>query len=376
MKIFEPIQVGPTTLKNRLARSATWLAACPEGEITEALIERHVELAKGGCGLAVTGFAFIAPEGGLLPAMIGVESDERVAGLRRLTDRVHHATPETKIFCQLVHTGIWRLPFVRTTYADTFAADQTKDPFIDMGGTGETCPAATEEQINEVIGKWAAAARRCQDAGFDGVELHFAHGFGAAGWISPAWNHRTDRWGGSQENRARYGVEVVNAVRSAIGDWPVIAKINSTDGIEGGIEPPDVDYFAKRLVEAGIDGLVVSGGCPASGPKDGPSRLARVGKEGSGGEGYFAAAAGKVRAAIGGDGASAIPIFGVGGWRTTAMMQEHLGRSCDAFALSRPLLNDPDLINKWIDNPDHLTSCVSCSKCMQGAGIVVCRKDD
>ena len=75
-----------------------------------------------------------------------------------------------------MHTGIFRRPFVRTTCADTFAADETMDPFVQMGGTGETCPAASEEQIRAVIGKWADAAKRCQEAGFDGVELHFAHG--------------------------------------------------------------------------------------------------------------------------------------------------------------------------------------------------------
>ena len=171
------------------------------------------------------------------------------------------------------------------------------DPFVQMGGTGETCPAASEEQIRAVIGKWADAAKRCQEAGFDGVELHFAHGFGAGGWFSPLWNHRTDQWGGSLENRARYGVEVVKAVRSAIGDWPVIAKINGEDGVEGGITLDDVVFFAGQLAETGIDALMVSGGVGSPDPKQSPSRLARAGKEGKNGEGYFAEATAQVLAA-------------------------------------------------------------------------------
>ena len=188
------------------------------------------------------------------------------------------------------------------------------DPFVQMGGTGETCPAASEEQIRAVIGKWADAAKRCQEAGFDGVELHFAHGFGAGGWFSPLWNHRTDQWGGSLENRARYGVEVVKAVRSAIGDWPVIAKINGEDGVEGGITLDDVVFFAGQLAETGIDALMVSGG----------------------------------------------------GWRTPAIMEKHVGSTCDAFAISRPLINDPGIVNKWIENPDYLTGCISCNNVSRG----------
>jgi len=170
-------------------------------------------------------------------------------------------------------------------------------------------------------------------------------------------------------------VKVVEAVREAVGDWPVIAKINWTDGIEGGVEGADVVYFASRLVDAGINGLVVSGGCPVAGPRNGAARPVRVGIEGPDGEGYFAAGAARVRAAVGGESEGRVPIFGVGGWRTTAIMEEHVGRSCDAFAICRPLLNDAHLVNRWAEDPGHLTSCVSCNRCLQGEGVVGCRRD-
>ncbi len=92
MKIFEPINIGTITLKHRLFRSSTWLAAAsPTGDITDALIARYVECAEGGCALISTGFSYISPEGAMLPAMIGVENDARIAGLRKLTDAVHAA---------------------------------------------------------------------------------------------------------------------------------------------------------------------------------------------------------------------------------------------------------------------------------------------
>ncbi|PIE36286.1 hypothetical protein CSA56_00510, partial [candidate division KSB3 bacterium] len=261
-------------------------------------------------------------------------------------------------------------------YLDTFAADETTDPFVQMGGTGETCPAASEEQIFAVIEKWAAAAVRCKAAGFDGVELHFAHGFGASGWLSPLWNHRTDKWGGCLENRSRLGVEIVKAIRQAVGDWPVTAKINSEDGVEGGITHEDMIFFARHIVEAGVNGLVVSGGSPAGGNTMKPARLAKAGREGKNGEGYFAEAAAKVRAAVGGEGDGKVPVIGIGGWRTPAIMNKHIGRTCDAFAISRPLIHDAGIINKWMKDSTYLTGCISCNKCLQKKGIVICRKDE
>jgi 2,4-dienoyl-CoA reductase-like NADH-dependent reductase (Old Yellow Enzyme family) len=378
MNIFEPIEIGSVKLKHRLFRSASWLAAASTtGAVTDELISRYVEYAEGGCALISTGFAYISPEGAFVPSMIGVDNDTRTNGLKKLTDAIHKADSEAKIFCQIVHCGIWRRPFVRNTYADTFAADKTTDPLVQMGGPGETCPAADEEQILGVVDKWASAARRCMDAGFDGVELHFGHGFGAAGWLSPVWNHRTDKWGGSSENRSRYGVEVVKAVRKAVGDWPVIAKINSEDGVEGGITHDDMVFFASQLVKAGIDALEISGGSPGAGNgKLEPSRYTKAGKEGKNGEGYFAAATAKIRVSVGGEGEGKIPVIGVGGWRTPAIMEKHLGSTCDVFAISRPLINDAGIVNLWEKDPDYLTKCISCNKCLRGQGIVVCRKDE
>ena len=372
MKLFDPMDLGQIRLKHRLTKSATWLAsASPTGDVTDELISRYIDDARGGSSLLLTGFAYVSPEGAMLPGMIGVENDARVEGLKKLTNAVHKADGDVKFFCQIVHTGIWRLPFVRTTYADTFAADETKDLFIEMGGTGETCPSASEERIQEVIEAWAAGARRCKEAGFDGVELHFAHGFGPSGWFSPLWNHRTDNWGGSRENRARYGIEVLKAVRKAVGKWTVTAKINCEDGIDGGVTLDDAAYFAQSLVNAGIDGLTISGGCPAAG-KNGAARLARRGKEGRNGEGYFAEPTVVIRDAIN----SSIPITSVGGWRTPAIMEKHLDKTCDAFAISRALLNDNGIINKWIEDPEYPSECISCNKCSQGSGAIICRKDE
>ena len=179
-----------------------------------------------------------------------------------------------------------------------------------------------------------------------------------------------------QENdRPQAGQEVVKAIRQAVGDWPVTARINSEDGVEGGVTHDDMVLFAGQLGKAGIDTITISGGSPAADVKLGPSRLAKAGKEGKNGEGYFAEATAKARAAVGGDGEGKIPVIGVGGWRTPAIMEKHVGRTCDAFAIARPFINNPGIVNKWLEDPDYFTNCVSCNKCLQGQGIIVCRKD-
>ena len=100
MKIFEPLENKSMKLKNRIIRSAAWLAGCPTGDVTDELIARYVEMAEGGSALILTGFAFVSPEGAMLPAMIGVENDSRISSLARLTEAVHAADKDVKIFCQ------------------------------------------------------------------------------------------------------------------------------------------------------------------------------------------------------------------------------------------------------------------------------------
>jgi len=172
-------------------------------------------------------------------------------------------------------------------------------------------------------------------------------------------------------------VEVLKSVRKAVGDWPVTVKLNCEDGIEGGITSEETIFFARQLVKEGVDGFMVSGGSPAAGPKLGPARMAKAGKKGKYGEGYFAEATVKIRTVLSDDGNADIPVIGVGGWRTPAMMEENLETVCDAFAVSRPLLEDPALVNKWIENSEYLTGCISCNKCSETIeGMIICRKND
>ena len=103
----------------------------------------------------------------------------------------------------------------------------------------------------------------------------------------------------------------------------------------------------------------------------GPSRVAKAGQEGRKGEGYFAEAAKIVRESV----ADKIPVIGVGGWRTPEIMEKHVGSTCDIFAIGRPLIIEPDIINKWQEDPNTMTGCISCNKCQQGQGIIVCRKE-
>jgi 2,4-dienoyl-CoA reductase-like NADH-dependent reductase (Old Yellow Enzyme family) len=196
------------------------------------------------------------------------------------------------------------------------------------------------------------AAARANAAGFDAVQLHGAHGYLLAQFLSPFTNQRQDEYGGDAEGRSRLAWQVCREVRNAVGpEYPVFIKLNSTDAIEGGLTLEDALICAKGLVEAGIDGIEVSGGVPYAG-KMSPSRLVKEPAD----EGYFLDNARTIKAAVG------CPVISVGGWRSRGRIEDALDQ-VDAVAMSRPLVREPDLPNKWKAASQEPAACISCGGC-------------
>ena len=187
---------------------------------------------------------------------------------------------------------------------------------------------------------FAGAARRLKQAGFDGVQLHGAHGYLLAQFLSPLRNRRSDRYGGNLENRARFALEVFGAVRSEVGpEFPVMIKLNAHDFLEGSTTEEDSAYLAARLARAGIDAIEVSGGTPGSG------RLGAVRPdiETREDEAYFRPQARAIRAA-----APDVPLMLVGGLRSLEVMDEILAPGdADCLSIGRPLIREPDLPLRW-----------------------------
>ncbi|GAB4370864.1 MAG: NADH:flavin oxidoreductase [Deltaproteobacteria bacterium] len=345
--LFEPAVLGGISLRNRIVRSATWEGMCdPEGAPTERLIALYEALAEGGVGLILSGYAFVLPEGRQTPGMMGMHDDALVPPLRELTRRVH--AKGGTIAAQLVHAGgqanrrVSGLPPVGPSAVSLPHYEEPPQPL-------------SPEEIQRVVEAFGRAAARAKEAGFDGVQLHGAHGYLIGQFLSPRTNRRENGYGGSLPNRARFAVEVVSAVRNAVGkDYPVWIKQNGDDFLDGGLSIEESVEAARILERAGIDAIEVSGGTPGSGAKSAArTRIDSVEKEG-----YHRAFAKAIKTAV------RVPVGVVGGLRTPSLLEEIL-RSGDAdfVSMARPFIREPGLVRRWMAGDTSRAACISCNGC-------------
>ena len=250
--LFEPARIGSMTLRNRFVRSATWEAmATPEGTVTPRLVDTIAALARGGVGLIISSHAYVSPEGQAGPGQIGAYKDELSPGLKQMAAaaRDHGA----KILLQLAHAG----------YFAAQALTGRPPPAVSAAVRLDDIPRRelTTGDIQAVVRAFAAAAARAKTAGFDGVQIHSAHGYLLNQFLSPLFNRRSDEYGGALQNRVRVHLETLRAVRAAVGeDYPVLIKLNGRDFIEGGLEPEDAVAAAVLMEAAGLDAVELSSG--------------------------------------------------------------------------------------------------------------------
>jgi 2,4-dienoyl-CoA reductase-like NADH-dependent reductase (Old Yellow Enzyme family) len=224
----------------------------------------------------------------------------------------------------------------------------------------------TGEDIRNLVAAFAAAAKRAQDAGFEGVQVHSAHGYLFSQFLSPAYNRRRDAYGGAIENRARIHLETLHAIRDAVGaDYPVLIKINSEDCIENGLTAEDSVAAARLLADAGIDAIELSGGTLVSG-KLSPSRMGINQQEK---EAYFREAAAAYKKAVD------VPLILVGGMRSLEVAEQALSDgTADYISMYRPFIREPGLVNRWQSGDTRPASCKSDNLCfgpaMEGRGIL------
>jgi len=356
--IFDATAINGLELCNRLVRSATWEGlGAPDGSVTEPLVEVYSELADGGVGLIITGYMAVRADGRQYATQLLVDRDELGPGLARIPDAVHRYGG--KVVAQLVHCGGQARR--EATGVDPVAPNAVASP-----GYPEVPRELGEADILGIVRSFAHAARRVREAGYDGVQLHGAHGYLLAQFLSPSRNRRTDRWGGTVENRSRFTREVYEAVRDEVGpDWPVMIKLNGNDFLEGSTTEADATFLAARLAEAGIDAIEVSGGTGGSGTLG----SARSPIETEADEAYFLPQAEAIRAV-----APGVPIMLVGGVRSVPVMERILATgAADLFSMARPLIREPGLPKRWASGDRRRAACVSCSGCFaparKGEGI-------
>ncbi len=347
--IFETTDLKGLELQNRLVRSATWEGmADDEGRVTPELVRVYEELADGGVGLIISSYLYIQPAGKQSVGQVGVDSDASVPGLSTLARAVHDRGG--KLVGQIVHCG---------GQADRRQNDGYKPvapSAIASPGYREVPRELTAAEIGDLAGDFAAAARRLVVAGFDGVQLHGAHGYLLAQFLSPLRNQRKDEYGGSVENRSRFCLDVYRAVRAEVGPhFPVMIKLNASDFMEGSTTEEDACTLASALAGEGIDAIEVSGGTPGSG-KLGATRPDIMGPED---EAYFLPQAEAIRRA-----APGVALMLVGGLRSLEVMERILeSNSADYFAMSRPLIREPGLPLRWQRGDRRRADCISCLSC-------------
>jgi len=328
--LFSPGKIGTLEIANRSVRSATGESACTEGRIPNEMIDYYERLAGGGVGLIITGHAYVRETGRCHETMTGAHRDDLIPGMRRLVDAVHscpagavsqEGTLRARIVLQINHCGL-----------------NPPEGVNDMTGN----------EIAEIAADFAAAAGRAKAAGFDGVQVHVAHGYLLSQFSAPTVNRREDKWRGMAVAAA-----AVQAVRAAVGGgFPVLVKMNC-DGLEpGSLTPDESAAAALTLVRSGADAIEVSG-----------TEAARQGVDSPEEEAYFAPYARRIRQEIG------VPVILVGGLRSWQRMERVLSEGeADFVSLCRPFIREPELIERLraeveAGNSDAVADCQSCGLC-------------
>ena len=347
-ELFESSVINGMRLANRFIRSATWEGmANDDGSVTPRLIDTMTALAKGGVGLIISSHAYVSPEGQATPWQIGIYKDELIPGLQQMAGAVH--AHGGKIVMQLAHAGNFAME--KLTGLPAYVVSD----FAGLAASRRHEIGAQDFQ--KIIAAFAAAAGRAKAAGYDGVQLHSAHGYLLSQFLSPLFNHRRDDYGGEVRHRAKIHLEVLHAVREAVGpDYPILIKLNCRDFQEGGLSLEESLQAAKLLAEAGLDAIELSGGL-LTGGKLSPSR---PGIDSVAQEAYFKEELRAFKKAI------KIPLSLVGGIRSFEVAEQLVkGGAADYISMSRPFIREPDLIKRWQAGDRRKAECTSDNLCFR-----------
>ena len=370
---FQPVSLGPVTLRNRVIKAATSEGRSPQGLVTDDLIDFHRTFAEGGVGKTTVAYSCVSPQGASAPGQI-VMNEAALPGLRRLTGAVHDAG--AAISAQLGHAGV--VAPKKLTGATALAPSRFVNPT-----SFAYCREITRAEISAVIDQFAAAAQIAVDAGFDAVELHFGHLYLPSSFLSPLINRRKDSYGGSIDNRSRLVREIAERVRATVGDQiAVIAKLDMDDGLPGSIWIDEALRTAALLdADGALDALELTQGSSVYKPMylfrgDVPVRefatvmppalrpaVRLFGKQTMGvypyRDLYMLDAARQF-----------VPVMRntklvlLGGITDRSHIDTGLREGFDFVAMGRALLREPDLVNKIAADPQTRSRCTHNNKCM------------
>lgn len=350
-KVFEPGRIGTLTLKNRLVVSAMSSHLGNEGGTpNEAVYKYHEAKARGGWGLVFTEDLGVTEDAGCDPVVGSLWNDTQIPSWTDFVTRIHAAGGT--IGAQIYHAGRER----------TFAAHPTQPvgpSAVREPAMGYVPRALTVDEIHNLVKAFGDCARRVKECGFDCVEIHGAHGYLINSFMSVFANKRNDEYGGTLINRMRFPLEIVSAVRKAVGDdYPIVFRMNTCDYVEGGIEVAEAVVMARMLEEAGVDALHCSQGTYASKQNIVPPGFIPTMN--------YADNVAAIKSAV------SIPVIAVGRYNDIYMSESLLrDGKADFVVMARASLADPELPNKAKEGrEDEIIHCIGCDQGCTGEAAV------
>ncbi len=342
--LFSPVTINAMTLKNRAVMPPMGTGyGNADGTASERLVQYLARRARGGAGLIITEICAPDPRGKGFPNELGAWSDALIPSLARIAAAVHREG--AKVALQLHHAG-------RETFAAAAGGLPEAPSAIPSAILGQPCEAMSLARIADLIAAFARAAAWAKEAGFDAVELHGAHGYLLNQFLSPFSNRREDAYGGSEENRSRFVLEILQAVREAVGPaFPVLIRISADELIRGGYDLDFTRRLAPKLVAAGADAIHVSVGVYST-----PGNLSIASMDTAPGFNLFRARA--IREAAG------VPVIGVGRIQRPEDADRAIAAGdADLISFGRQHLADPDFIRKTLaGREEDIRWCVACNQ--------------
>lgn len=383
--VFEEASIGNIKLNNRIIRSATHESMANEnGKPTEQLIRKYEALANGEVGAIITGYAGIQQNGKApLKNMLMIDSDEQIASYKEMVNAVHNYN--TPIILQIAHCG--RQTLSKITGLPTVAPSPIRDKLYN-----EDLPhQLSETEVNELINNFVLCIERAMKAGFDGVQLHLAHGYLLSSFLSPHMNKRKDKWGGNLENRYRIVNDIMKLARERIGNYPILVKMNAYEKSKDGMKIEEAIKIAQLLEQSGCDAIEVSCGVAEEGfvtsrgdfPYDIICKynhrisklpkiifpilkpvLKRTMTSPKPYSLYNLRNAEEIKRHV------KIPVIVVGGIRKIKDIKDIIEQDkSDFVSMSRPFIIEADIVKKFKESRQTESKCINCNYCMIGTEI-------
>ena len=380
--VFSQGKIGALVLRNRVIRAGCCEGMCQGGNVTDALIEHHRQVAAGGVAMTTVAYCSVSFDGRAYGHEMWMR-EEIVPDLRRLADAVHREGAAASI--QLGHCGFFSSP---QAIGQRPLGASPKLCLFRLS----YCRQMTEGEIQDKVSDFRKAAGLAKQAGFDAIEIHAGHGYLLSQFLSPWTNHRTDRYGGQLENRVRFPAAVIQQVRQAVGpDFPVLVKMNQRDGMRGGLELGEAAAVARRFEMEGASALVPSCGFTAKTPlymmrgnvptmemsrnqrnpimRSGLILFGRVMVQACPFERLFLLeGARQIRDAV------RIPVVYVGGVLSIDNMEQVIQEGFEFVEVGRATIQNPSFVDKLRRGEIRESACDHCNRCIAAmdAGGVYC----